>query len=45
MEVYYISSFFFKHPLSDFNLLANNDNSCRRIEQVIGKDLVSGSVI
>ena len=45
MEVDYISSFFLKNPLLAFNLLTKNDNSCRRIEQVLGKDLVSGSVL
>ena len=30
---------------STFNPLSNNDNSCRRIEQVLGQDLVSGSGI
>ena len=44
MEVYYISSFS-KHPLSVFNSLGNNDNLFRRIEQVLGKNSVSGSVI
>ena len=35
--------FFFLSTLSSaFNSLANNDNSCRRIEQVFGQDLVSG---
>ena len=37
--------FFSKHPLSDFNSIANNDNLCHRIEQILGKDLVSESGI
>ena len=42
MEVDYIS-FFNKHPLPTFNLLNNNDNSCHRVEQVLGKYSVLGS--